>query len=142
MSDLNEVKAAYEGIRSVSELPISATMTFDTHGHTMMGVKPTKAIETFQDLDLVVLGANCGNGPDEIEEVISAMHAINPKTILVAKANAGLPKLIKGEVVYDGTPEIMAAYALRVHSLGATLIGGCCGSTPDHIEAIAKALQG
>ncbi|MBE9523451.1 MAG: betaine--homocysteine S-methyltransferase [Chloroflexi bacterium] len=142
MSDLNEVKAAYEGIRSVSDLPISATMTFDTHGHTMMGVNPTKAIETFQDLDFVVLGANCGNGPDEIEEVISSMHAANPKIILVAKANAGLPKLVKGEVVYDGTPEIMAEYALRVHNLGATLIGGCCGSTPDHIEAIAKALHG
>ena len=142
MSDLNEVKAAYEGIRSVSDLPISATMTFDTHGHTMMGVHPKKAIDAFQDLDLVVLGANCGNGPDEIEEVITAMHAANPDIILVAKANAGLPKIIKGEIIYDGTPEIMAEYALKVQRLGATLIGGCCGSTPDHIEAIAKALHG
>lgn len=142
MSDLNEVRAAYEGIRSVSDLPISATMTFDTHGHTMMGVKPVHAIETFQDLDLITLGANCGNGPDEIEEVITAMHAASPNTILVAKANAGLPKLVKGEVIYDGTPEIMAAYALKVHSLGATLIGGCCGNTPEHIKAMAKALHG
>ena len=70
------------------------------------------------------------------------MHAAYPDTVLVAKANAGLPKLVKGEVIYDGTPDIMAAYAERVHSLGATLIGGCCGSTPDHIEAIAKALHG
>ena len=140
MSDLNEVKAAYEGIRSVSNLPIAATMTFDTHGHTMMGVNPIKAIDTLEDLDLIVLGANCGNGPDEIEEIIASMHAANPDIILVAKANAGLPKLVKGEVIYDGTPEIMAAYALKVHRLGATLIGGCCGSTPDHIEAIANAL--
>ena len=140
MSDLNEVKAAIQGAREASELPIAATMTFDTHGHTMMGVSPAKAAESLQGFDLAVIGANCGNGPAEIESVIQTMHATNPQAILVAKANAGLPKYVNKELVYDGTPEVMAGYALRVRDLGAQLIGGCCGSTPAHIRAMAEAL--
>lgn len=141
MSDLNEVKAAVEGARSVCDLPISATMTFDTHLHTMMGVSPQRAIEVLGDLDLIVMGANCGTGPEEIEAVIEDMHQINPKAILVAKANAGLPKWIDQELHYDGTPEVMANYAVRVHERGASLIGACCGSTPEHIRAMAEALE-
>ncbi|MGD2157648.1 MAG: betaine--homocysteine S-methyltransferase [Anaerolineales bacterium] len=141
MSDLNEVKAAVEAIRSVSALPIAATMTFDTHGHTMMGVSPKQAMETLSQFDIIVLGANCGNGPAEIEEIIRSMHDINPEATLIAKANAGLPKLVGKEIVFDGTPELMAKYAQNVRSLGATLIGACCGSTPDHIRAMAAALK-
>jgi methionine synthase I (cobalamin-dependent) len=141
MSDLNEVKAAVEGARSASDLPIAATMTFDTHGHTMMGVSPEKAAKSLGDLDLIVLGANCGNGPDEIESVIEKMHQTNPDAILVAKANAGIPKWVGKELVYDGTPAVMAEYALHARNLGARLIGGCCGSTPSHIKAMAEALK-
>lgn len=141
MSDLNEVKAAIEGVRSACELPISATMTFDSNGRTMMGVKPEQAAETLRDLDLLAVGANCGNGPDEIETVIEIMRAIRPDAILVAKANAGIPKFVAGEIVYDGTPEVMAGYAKRVKDLGANLIGACCGSTPAHIRAMALALE-
>jgi 5-methyltetrahydrofolate--homocysteine methyltransferase len=140
MSDLNEVKAAVEGARSVSDLPIVATMTFDTHGRTMMGVRPSKAVEALHDLDLLAIGANCGNGPFEIETVIEAMHIVDPEGILVAKANAGLPKRVNKEIVYDGTPQVMAEYACRARELGARLIGGCCGSTPAHIRAMADAL--
>jgi 5-methyltetrahydrofolate--homocysteine methyltransferase len=141
MSDLNEVKAAVEAVRSVSALPIAATMTFDTHGHTMMGVSPKQAMETLSQLDLIALGANCGNGPDEIEEVIRSMHDLNPEATLIAKANAGLPKLVGKEIVYDGTPELMAKYAVKVRGLGATLIGACCGSTPEYIRAMAESLN-
>jgi 5-methyltetrahydrofolate--homocysteine methyltransferase len=141
MSDLSEVKAAFDGARSVSDLPIAATMTFDTHGHTMMGISPEKAIQTLNSLDLIVVGANCGNGPQEIEEVVRVMHQIDPKAILVAKANAGLPKLVGTNIIYDGTPEVMAKYALQVRDLGATLIGACCGSTPSHISAMAEAIN-
>jgi len=141
MSDLTEVKAAIEGVRSVSDLPIAATMTFDTHGHTMMGISPEKAMQTLNKQDLVVLGANCGNGPQEIEDVIRVMHQIDPHALLVAKANAGIPKLDGTKIIYDGTPEVMAEYALRVRDLGATLIGACCGSTPDHISAMAEAIN-
>ena len=140
MSDLNETKAAIEGTREVCELPITATMTFDTNGFTMMGISPQQAFEALSIYNLAAIGANCGNGPDEIEDVIDKMHALDPDSVLIAKANAGIPKMVQGEVTYDGTPEIMADYAKRVHALGARLIGACCGSSPDHIRAMADTL--
>ncbi len=141
MSDLEEVKAAVAGIRSVSDLPISATMSFDTHGHTMMGVTPEAALKTLTALDLASLGANCGTGPEELQEVIQKMSAANPDLPLVAKANAGIPQVVEGKVIYSGSPAMMAEYASQVRKLGARLIGACCGSTPEHIKAMAKALD-
>jgi len=141
MSDLNEVKAAVEGARSVSDLPIVTTMSFDTHGHTMMGVSPVKALETLGKLDIIAIGANCGTGSDELEVAVKSMREANPDVVLVAKANAGIPHVMSGgEIVYDGTPEVMAQYARNVRDLGVALIGGCCGSTPAHIRAMAEAL--
>ena len=141
MSDLNEVKAAVEGARSVSDLPIVTTMSFDTHGHAMMGVSPVKAIETLGELDVVAIGANCGTGSDELEVAVKAMREAKPDAIIVAKANAGIPQVVAGgEIVYNGTPEVMAQYARNVHDLGVSMIGGCCGSTPKHIRAMAEAL--
>jgi 5-methyltetrahydrofolate--homocysteine methyltransferase len=141
MSDLNEVRAAVEGARSTTNLPIAATLSFDMKGRTMMGTTPAKAVEALGNLDLLFIGANCGTGPDEMETIIQAMHAANPKAILIAKANAGLPKLVEGQVVYDGSPERMAEYAVRMRELGARLVGACCGSTPEHIRAMAEALK-
>jgi len=141
MSDVQEVRAAFEGARSVTDLPIVTTMTFDTHGRTMMGVTPAQALETMRELGATALGGNCGNGPAEIEGVIRAMHAADPSVALVAKSNAGLPKYVDGEIVFDATPDVMARHALRVRALGAKIIGGCCGNTPDHIRAMAEALR-
>lgn len=141
MSDLKEVQAAVEGARSVSELPVVTTMTFDTHGHTMMGVSPAQALEALRQLDPLALGGNCGNGPAEIEGVIEAMRATDPDVVLVAKSNAGIPELVNDEIIYNGTPEVMANYAIRVRDLGARIIGACCGSTPAHIRAMAEALR-
>lgn len=142
MSDLEEVRAAVEGCRRAgAAFPVVATMTFDAHGRTMMGVTPVRALETLQSLNVIALGGNCGNGPDEIESVVTAMHAANPGMALVAKANAGLPRLTDAGAVYDATPEDMAHYALRVRDLGARVIGACCGSSPDHIRAMAEALR-
>jgi len=142
MSDLNEVKAAVEGARTVSDLPIVTTMSFDTHGHTMMGVSPVKALETLSALDVFAIGANCGTGSDELEVAVKAMREANPDVLLVAKANAGIPQVVKGgEIVYNGTPEVMAQYARNVRDMGISLIGGCCGSTPKHIRAMAEALE-
>ncbi len=141
MSDLNEVKAAVEGARSVSDLPIVTTMSFDTHGHTMMGISPEKALETLGELDILAIGANCGTGSDELEIAVKAMRAVNPDVVLVAKANAGIPEVVPGgDIVYNGTPEVMAQYALNVRDIGVSLIGGCCGSSPKHIKAMAEAL--
>ena len=142
MSDLEEVRAAVEGCKQAApNLPRVVTMTFDTHGRTMMGVKPEKALAAITEMGVVALGANCGNGPDELEAVIEKMHGVGPSVPLVAKANAGLPRMQDGEAVYDGTPQVMAEYGQRVRALGATIIGTCCGSRPDHIRAIAETLK-
>lgn len=142
MSDLEEVRAAVEGIRQVSDLPISATMSFDTNRHTMMGVSPSRAAEVLHGMDLVSFGANCGTGPDELEEALLVMREAFPDAVLVAKANAGIPQFVDGKEVYNGTPAVMADYALSVwNNVGVQLIGGCCGSTPAHIKAIADALS-
>lgn len=141
MSALEEVTAAVEGIKSASDLPIAATMTFDTHFRTMMGVKPAQAVEALYDLGIVVIGANCGNGPDEIERVITDLAAAKPANVfLIAQSNAGLPKWKNKEVSYDGSPEVMAEYALKMRALGVNVVGACCGSTPEHIRVMREAL--
>ncbi len=142
MSDLEEVRAAVEGARNAApDTPLVTTMTFDTKGRTMMGVTPEKALKTLADYGILALGGNCGNGPDEIEGVIEKMQGVGSNISLIAKANAGLPKMRDGVAVYDATPDVMGAYAVRVYDLGARIIGACCGSTPDHIRAIARALK-
>lgn len=141
MSDLEEVRAAVEGIRSVTNLPVCATMSFDTNGRTMMGVTPAHAVRTMKEWRLAAIGGNCGNGIAEIENVIDAMHREAPEVRLIAKANAGIPQWRNNELLYDATPSIMGQYARRVRALGATFVGGCCGNGPDHIAAIADALR-
>lgn len=141
MSDLEEVRAAVEGTREVSqEIPIVTTMTFDTHGRTMMGVTPEQAFETLSEFNVEALGGNCGNGPEEIIEVINKMSSLKNGKPLVAKANAGIPELVQGKAVYRASPETMADYAIKSYRAGARIIGACCGSTPDHIKAIKGAL--
>jgi 5-methyltetrahydrofolate--homocysteine methyltransferase len=142
MSALDEVEAAIAGIRSVSDLPIAATMTFDTRFRTMMGVKPVQALEALYGWGIRVIGANCGNGPDEIERVVGEMVAAKPADVyLIAQSNAGLPKYEQKKIHYDGTPEVMAGYALKMKALGVSYIGACCGSTPAHIAAMREALR-
>jgi 5-methyltetrahydrofolate--homocysteine methyltransferase len=142
MSDLEEVRAAVEGARRiVADFPLVATLTFDTKGRTMMGVTPEAAARALRDFGVEAFGANCGRGPDEIEAVIEKMHAADPSAVLVAKANAGLPHVDGDRTIYDATPDVMADYARRVAAKGARIIGACCGSTPDHIRAIAGALH-
>ena len=142
MSDLEEVRAAVEGCRQVSaQTPLVVTMTFDTRGRTMMGITPEKAAQTLDSMSLIAFGANCGRGPDELEATIERMHAAVPTAVLVAKANAGLPRMVGTEAVYDATPDLMADYARRVTAKGARIVGACCGSTPDHIRAIAQAVS-
>jgi 5-methyltetrahydrofolate--homocysteine methyltransferase len=141
MSDLAEARAAVEGARSVTDLPIAATMSFDTNGRTMMGVTPAQAVRTMKEWGLVAVGGNCGNGIAEIESVIDAMHRAAPDVRLIAKANAGLPQWRNNELFYDAPPPTMGRYAQRVRALGACFIGGCCGNGPDHIAAMAAALR-
>lgn len=140
MSDISEVRAAVEGCRQATDLPIVATMTFDTNGRTMMGVTPAQAYAELSAMNLAALGGNCGNGPDEIEGVIQAMYAADQAFPFVAKSNAGIPEYVHGHLHYNGTPEVMADYAIKVRNDGARIIGACCGSSPAHIAAMAQAL--
>jgi 5-methyltetrahydrofolate--homocysteine methyltransferase len=141
MSDLNEIKAAIEGVRKVSpSIALVATMTFDTRGHTMMGVSPEQAVEALIAWGADAVGGNCGNGPDELLPVIARMHAADPDAILVAKSNAGMPELVDMRAVYRADPATMAAYAVQMRDAGARIVGACCGSSPDHLRAMHDAL--
>jgi 5-methyltetrahydrofolate--homocysteine methyltransferase len=116
-------------------------MSFDTRGRTMMGVKPAVAARELWSLGVTAIGANCGRTLSETLEAVTEMRQAVPEAVLIAKPNAGLPHLSDGESVYDVTPEVMAEYALKFAGLGVKIIGGCCGSNPAHIQAIAKALH-
>lgn len=142
MSDLREVEAAVKGCRQVSELPIVVTLTFDTNYHTMMGVSPGHAIDILSGWGVFLVGANCGNGPAEIEAVMTEMAQHRPEGVyLMAQSNAGMPQYNAGHIHYDGTPEVMAAYARTMRNLGVNVIGGCCGTTPTHLRAMRQALD-
>ncbi|MFQ5516055.1 MAG: homocysteine S-methyltransferase family protein [Acidimicrobiia bacterium] len=140
MSDLDEAIAAVDGVRSVCDLDITVTMSFGSHGHTMMGVSPARALETLCRLDLAAIGANCGVGSADVEEAVAAMRAIDSDVVLIAKSNAGLPCVSDGEILYPEGPNMMAESAHRLRALGVKLIGACCGSTPRHLRAMAAAL--
>ena len=141
MSDLDEIHSAIAGVRQVSaSIPLIATMTFDTRGHTMMGVSPERAVRALAEWGADAIGGNCGNGPDELIPVVAKMRAVAPDVLLVGKSNAGMPELVDMKAVYRAEPAVMAAYANDVRSAGATIIGACCGSTPAHLAAMAVSL--
>jgi 5-methyltetrahydrofolate--homocysteine methyltransferase len=143
MSDLNEIRAAIEGAREASaEIPICATMSFDTHGRSMMGVTGAQLARELTEMGVTAIGANCGNNIPDTEAALAEMHAAAPEMILIAKANAGMPRYEGSKLVYDGTPEVMGAYADRVRRNGVQLIGGCCGSGPEHIRMMRQVLSG
>lgn len=142
MSALEEVQAAVEGARAAG-LPAAVTMSFDTNFHTMMGVKPAAALAAIAGYGVGVVGANCGNGPAEIERIMAEMSAAPHEGVaLMAKSNAGMPRWKDDRITYGGTPEVMAEYARKMARLGITIIGGCCGSTPEHIAAMRVAIDG
>jgi 5-methyltetrahydrofolate--homocysteine methyltransferase len=140
MSDMAEAKAAIEGARRASDLPIFCTFSFDTHGRTMMGVQPVQVAREIGPL-VEGVGANCGRDPAEFSEFMHAMRQAAPDLILWAKPNAGLPHIDGDQTVYDATPEHMEQIALQLRQDGAQILGGCCGTTPAHMAAMARALR-
>jgi len=143
MSDLAEMKAAIAGVRRVApEIPLITTMTFDTRGYTMMGVSPEQAARALWSWGADAIGGNCGNGPDELIPVVAKMRAAVPEALLVAKSNAGMPELVDMRAVYRAEPSAFAAQALEMRDAGATIVGGCCGTTAAHLAAIATQLGG
>jgi methionine synthase I (cobalamin-dependent) len=116
-------------------------MTFDTRGHTMMGVSPEEAARALLAAGADAIGGNCGNGPDELLPVIEKMRAVAPDAVLVAKSNAGMPELVDLRAVYRADPPMMAEAGRGFREAGARIIGACCGSTPPHLAAMAEALR-
>jgi 5-methyltetrahydrofolate--homocysteine methyltransferase len=120
-------------------------MTFDTHGRTMMGLTPAAAMALRAGLAArpVAFGANCGIGPAQlVESVLGLARAADPDEPIVAKGNCGIPRYLDGLIHYDGSPAVMAEYACLARDAGAKIIGGCCGTTPLHVRAMAEALAG
>jgi 5-methyltetrahydrofolate--homocysteine methyltransferase len=144
MSDLAEVEAAVRAARSVvPDLPVIATMSFDTNLRTMMGVRPGDAVTALAAVGVDAVGANCGRGPEEMEQIAAQMAEARPEgVLLVAQSNAGLPQVVGDHFEYDRSPADLAAHALALRDLGVDLVGACCGSTPEHIAAIRTAVAG
>ena len=143
MSDLGEVAAAVAAARSVvPDLPVVATMSFDTNLRTMMGVRPAEAVTALAALGVDAAGANCGRGPEEMETIAAQLTGARPDgLLLVAQSNAGLPQVVGDHFEYDKSPAELAEHARNLHKLGIDLIGSCCGSTPEHTAAMGDAVS-
>jgi 5-methyltetrahydrofolate--homocysteine methyltransferase len=142
MSDLAEVAAAVAAARSVvPDLPVIATLSFDTNLRTMMGVRPGDAVTALAEAGVDAVGANCGRGPEEMEAIAAQLAEARPAgLLLVAQSNAGLPQVVGDHFEYDKSPADLAAHARRLREIGIDVIGACCGSTPEHIAAMSAAV--
>lgn len=142
ISDLHEMERAIAAVRSVkADLPIIAQMTFSEEGKTLIGNKPTEIARRLSDLGVSAVGANCSVGPQGILDVIEKMAGAS-RVPLVAQPNAGLPHLVGGRLLYLASPEYFEEYTRRLVESGVSLIGGCCGTTPEHVRAIRRGAEG
>ena len=146
ISSTEEIKAAILGAAEVG-LPIVYTVSIDTNGRTMMGLTPADALNASLALgtEITAMGSNCGVGASEVvaavSNIMNASATLPSRPALVAKANCGIPEYVDGQIVYSGTPELMALYASLAADAGASIIGGCCGTTPQHIKAMREAID-
>lgn len=126
-----------------ADVPWCGTMSFDTAGRTMMGVTSSAFVELAQGLENppLAFGANCGTGASDLLRTVLGFGAAGASRPIISKGNAGIPKYHDGHIHYDGTPELMADYAMLARASGAKIIGGCCGTTPAHLSAMRAALE-
>ena len=141
MFAFEEADAAFKGARSVTDLPIVVSFSYDRGVRSMMGVKPADMFKRYKEMGAVMIGANCGTTLENMEKIQQEYAVTGPGFPLWAKPNAGLPHLLDGVTIFDVTPEQMAEYALKYVALGAQVVGGCCGNMHGHIAAIAKAVK-
>ena len=144
MSDLGEISLALRAVKRVTGLPAITTMTFDKgpRGYfTMMGTSPAVAAEQLDALGADVIGSNCGLPIGHMLQIITTMRQASDKPILT-HVNAGHPWIDSGKTVYPDTPDQMAAEMPKLVRAGANIVGGCCGTGPEHIRAFARALRG
>ncbi|MEM6566389.1 MAG: betaine--homocysteine S-methyltransferase [Pseudomonadota bacterium] len=138
-----EYRAAAEGFDRAG-LAWCGTMSFDTAGRTMMGVTSADMVRLVGELGAtapIAFGANCGTGASDLLRTLLGFAAQGPERPLIAKGNAGIPKYMDGHIHYDGTPELMADYAVMARACGARIIGGCCGTMPEHLRHMREALD-
>lgn len=141
-SSLPELRAAAEAAL-LADMPWCATMSFEAAGRSMMGVTPAQLAAEVERLmnPPTAFGANCGVGAADLLRSIADFGAAGTERPLIAKGNAGIPHFDHGHIHYDGTPELMAEYAVLARDLGVRIIGGCCGTMPEHLAAMRKALE-
>lgn len=137
-----EFRAAAEAAR-LADMPWCGTMSFDTAGRTMMGVTSAAMVDLVEKLPNppIAFGANCGVGASDLLRTVLGFAALGPERPIIAKGNAGIPKYHDGHIHYDGTPELMAEYAVLARDAGARIIGGCCGTMPEHLRQMHAALE-
>ena len=142
LSAPEEYRAAAEAA-ALAGMPWCGTMSFDTAGRTMMGMTSVAMAAMVEALPNppIAFGANCGVGASDLMRTILGFTAIGGARPLIAKGNAGIPKYHDGHIHYDGTPELMAEYAVLARDAGVRIIGGCCGTMPDHLRAMRAALE-
>ena len=136
---LDEALAAIDGVRRSSDLPLVVSFSFDRGTRTMMGLSPTQVIEAIGPLGVAAIGANCGRSLEDMELVVHEFAALGADIPLWIKPNAGLPRMVGELAHYDTGPMQMAEFARRFIDAGAQVVGGCCGSSPEHVRAIARA---
>lgn len=145
MSDAMEACLAVKAAKEHTKLEVICTFTFEKtqqgYYRTMMGLSPEDAAKAAVEAGADVIGPNCGNGMERMIDIVKAMRSVDPKTPILVHANAGLPTNIDGKDVFPETPADMAALVPRLIEAGANIIGGCCGTTPEHISAIKKAVD-
>jgi 5-methyltetrahydrofolate--homocysteine methyltransferase len=139
--DFGEVKAAINGARSVSELPLVVSLSYDRGNRTMMGISPTQAGKELEQLPVDIIGINCGRSLDENYQNLKDLRQVTSKPIWF-KPNAGLPHVdSQGKTVYETTPEVMGERVQSWLDAGAQIVGGCCGTTPDHLKEISRHMK-
>lgn len=141
MVDLGEIRAALLAAKDAGSLPVIAGMTYHEDSRTLTGTDPETAAVVLESLGADVIGVNCSGGPQQLEPIVEILCRSTNLPVLV-EPNAGMPELVNGKTVFRETPQSMADFSLRFASLGAAMIGSCCGSTPEHTKAIAEALEG
>ena len=142
MPSLDMAKAALQAVRSLgSELPVAVSLTFSEEGNTLYGDSPEDAVRELEALGVPLVGANCSQGPQAMLETLSRMAAVARTAKLAAMPNAGSPAYVDGRYVYLCTPEYMATWARRFLEAGASVVGGCCGTTPAHIRDLVRSVR-
>ncbi len=142
MPSLDQAKAALAAVRSLgSELPVAVSLTFNEEGTTLYGDSPEDAVRELEGLGVALVGANCSQGPQAMLETLQRMAAVARSVKLSAMPNAGSPAYVDGRYVYLCTPEYMATWARRFLEAGASVVGGCCGTTPAHIRDLVRSVR-